>query len=160
MHVHYDGAVKDRTSFKLFLKQNLSLGLSDVSLVNLHSASKTCAHMHTVCCRALHEHTFRRCSQSSQQSVLRQVSPNLWHCVCQYTGSNIPMFKNNPLFPSTIYVLVVPWRWRKQVSQNIVMYLPQRMASISENCNLKNIKILTQSIGKFEVMWQQDKHSQ
>jgi hypothetical protein len=70
------------------------------------------------------------------------------------------MFKTNPLFPATIYVLVVPWRWRKQVSQNIIMYLPECMASISDNCNLKNIKILMQSIGKFEVMWQQDKHSQ
>ena len=64
------------------------------------------------------------------------------------------MFKNNPLFPATIYVLV-PRRWRKQVSQNIVMYLPECMASISDSCTLRNIKIFKQSIGKFEVMWQQ-----
>jgi hypothetical protein len=66
------------------------------------------------------------------------------------------MLKNNPLFPATIYVLVVPWKWREQVSQNIVMYLPEGMASTAYNCNLKNIKVLMQSIGKFEVMWQQD----
>jgi hypothetical protein len=70
------------------------------------------------------------------------------------------MFKNNPLFPATIYVLVILWRQRKQVNQNIIMYLPECMASISDNCNLENITILVQSIGKFEVMWQQDKHNQ
>jgi len=110
--------------------------------------------VHTVCCKELHEHTFRWCSQSSQQWVLRQGSPNSGHCVFQYIGSNIPMFKNNPLFPATIYVLV-PCRWRKQVSQNIVTYLPECVASVSESCTLKNIKILMQSRGKFEVMWQQ-----
>jgi hypothetical protein len=70
------------------------------------------------------------------------------------------MYWNNPLFPATIYLLVVPWSWRKQVSQNIVIHLPEGMASISDNCNLRNIKILMQRVGKFEVMWQQDKHNQ
>jgi hypothetical protein len=56
--------------------------------------------------------------------------------------------------------LLYPGDGRKQVSQNIVMYLPECMASISDSCNLKNIKVLMQSIGKFEVMWQQDKHNQ
>jgi hypothetical protein len=63
------------------------------------------------------------------------------------------MFKKNPLFPATIYVLA-SWRWREQVSQNIVMYVPECMASIPDSCNLSNIKSPMQSIGKFEVMWQ------
>jgi len=72
MHIHYDGAVfSTRQNFRLvpstFLEWNLSLGLSDVCLVNWHSTDKTHAHTYMVCCRELHECTLRWCSQSSQQ---------------------------------------------------------------------------------------------